>query len=411
MIAYHFPPLRGSSGIHRVLAFGRYLSEDHGWKPTVLTLHPRAYPETSDDLVRDIAPGIEVVRAFGLDTARHLSIAGRYPLRLALPDRWISWWIGGTLTGGRLIRRQRPDVLWSTYPIATAQAIAHTLHRRSGIPWVADFRDPMTEATHPSLRPLWESRRKIENRVVQRCAKVVFTTKGTAEMYAQRYPMLPRDRWAVIENGYNEDAFLDAERERSRAPRREIVLLHSGVIYTVSRDPRPFFAAVRRLRSSGAIRPGEVRIVLRASGDEADFGRLLREYGIDDVVFLEEAIPYRRALAEMMDVDGLLLFQSPDSNHQVPAKVYEYIRARRPILALTDPASDTADVLRGAGVGTVARIDSEEEIVAALPRFLDTIRAGTFRPAPEEAIERHSRRARARELARILDQVCESRVG
>ena len=77
MIAYHFPPLAGSSGIQRTLRFVRHLPA-FGWQPLVLSAHPRAYERTSNDLTEDIPAGTVVRRAFALDTARHLSLGGRY---------------------------------------------------------------------------------------------------------------------------------------------------------------------------------------------------------------------------------------------------------------------------------------------------------------------------------------------
>ena len=107
MIAYHFPPLQGSSGIQRTLKFSRYLPE-FGWQPLVLTVHPRAYPATSQDQLAEIPPRLAVYPAFALDAARHLSLKGRYPRWLALPDRWSSWWFGAVPAGLALIRRYRP---------------------------------------------------------------------------------------------------------------------------------------------------------------------------------------------------------------------------------------------------------------------------------------------------------------
>ncbi|HJR70339.1 MAG TPA: glycosyltransferase, partial [Gammaproteobacteria bacterium] len=144
MIAFHFPPASISSGIQRTLKFSTYLPE-FGWKPNVLTVHPRAYESTGSDQMGDIPQDLVVRRAFSLNAARHMTLAGRYPLFLALPDRWSSWWLGGIVSGLKMIREQRPDVLWSTYPIATAHLIALTLHRLTSIPWVADCRDSMTE--------------------------------------------------------------------------------------------------------------------------------------------------------------------------------------------------------------------------------------------------------------------------
>lgn len=93
MIAYHFPPMHGSSGMQRTLRFARYLP-DHGWEPIVLAPSPRAYQQTDSGQLADIPQQVRVHRAFALDTARHLTVMGRYPRVLALPDRWVSWWLG-----------------------------------------------------------------------------------------------------------------------------------------------------------------------------------------------------------------------------------------------------------------------------------------------------------------------------
>ena len=141
MIAYHFPPLAGSSGIQRTLRFVQHLPA-FGWEPAVLTTHPRAYERTSTDLMADVPDGTVVRRAFALDTARHLQIAGRYASWMARPDRWISWRFDGVRQGMALIKQFKPDVIWSTYPIASAHVIASDLHRKTGVPWIAEPASP-----------------------------------------------------------------------------------------------------------------------------------------------------------------------------------------------------------------------------------------------------------------------------
>jgi hypothetical protein len=149
MIAYHFPPLAGSSGIQRTLRFVQHLPS-LGWQPIVLSAQARAYEHTSNDLESQIPEGTAVRRAFALDTARHLALGGRHAQFMARPDRWVSWKFDGVRQGMRLIREFKPQVLWSTYPIATAHVIGAELHRRSGIPWIADFRDPMAQEGYPT---------------------------------------------------------------------------------------------------------------------------------------------------------------------------------------------------------------------------------------------------------------------
>ncbi|HXR10436.1 MAG TPA: hypothetical protein VN792_06645, partial [Candidatus Acidoferrales bacterium] len=77
IVAYHFPPIAGSSGVLRALKLCRYLPEN-GWQPTVLAPNPRAYERTDSSQLSDIPPGVHVLRTSAFDTQRHLSIGGRY---------------------------------------------------------------------------------------------------------------------------------------------------------------------------------------------------------------------------------------------------------------------------------------------------------------------------------------------
>ncbi len=401
MIAFHFPPLAGSSGIQRTLRFARHLPR-FGWQPLILTAHPRAYEHLSDDLLKDVSDDCVVERAFALDSARHLSMRGRYPAFAARPDRWISWWLGAVPKGLAMIRRYRAEAIWSTYPIATAHKIGHSLQRLSGLPWVADFRDPMAQAGYPADPKTWKSFKRIEETALQRAAISVFVTAGAARMYRERYP---EAGIAVIENGYDEESFAALEDSNAPLVPGTTTLLHSGIVYPSERDPTQFFQALRRMLDDGRLRPGELRVRLRASGHEATLGKLVGTFRIDSVVELSPPIPYRHALQEMMRADGLLVLQASNCNEQVPAKLYEYLRCRRPVLGLTDPSGDTAAVLHQAGLHNIARLDRHEEIAAALRLFLDQIRSENA-PLPDDAVVSNaSRLSRTRELASVLDRL------
>ncbi len=412
IVAYHFPPVAGSSGVQRTLKFTAYLREN-GWEPVVLTVTPGAYEQTTEGQLADIPPGVHVARAPAWDAARQLSLLGRYPRFMALPDRWQSWWPAAVIMGLRLIRQHRPAALMSTFPIATAHMVGRTLNRLSGVPWVADFRDNMTDPDFPRDRTTWRFNRALEASTVQRCARAIFTTRGTRQMYAARYPDLPPSRWALIENGYDEENFAGAERSlaaTSTTPAEgPLRLVHAGILYPEERDPRPFFAAVQALKASGGLSAQRVRIVLRATASDALYAPMLREAGIDDIVELAPSVPYGPALQEMLRADGLLLFQAGMCNHQVPAKLYEYLRAGRPILALTDPAGDTARALLECGAGTVCKLDDSQDIKRHLGEFVAGLEAGTLQGATRASAERHSRRARTAELAHLLEDVAGSR--
>jgi glycosyltransferase involved in cell wall biosynthesis len=410
MIAFHFPPAAGSSGIQRTLRFARHLPQ-FGWEPVVLTASPRAYERTSDDQMDDAA-GIAVERAFALDSSRHLAVGGRYAAFTARPDRWMSWRLGALPRGLAMIRRYRPEALWSTYPIATAHRIGHDLACLSRLPWIADFRDPMAQDGYPADRKTWESFKRIEAAAMERAQACVFVTPGAARMYRERYSHVPQDRIAVIENGYDEASFEGIEAlAAGKGPLKPgtVTLLHSGIVYPSERDPRGLFRALRMLLDSGGVRRGELFVRLRACGNEAVLQALVDQHGVADVVELAPPIPYRDALLEMARADALLILQASNCNEQVPAKLYEYIRCRRPLVGLTDPEGDTASVLRKAGINDIARLESPEDIAALLQRVLRSPRDSTAALPSAESARRASRQQRTAELAGLLDRVSDAR--
>jgi hypothetical protein len=356
----------------------------------------------------EIPEGMVVQRAFALNTARHLAIGGRYPRWLAQPDRWVSWWPAGVWRGMQMIRQHRPAAIMSTYPISTAHLIGLTLQRLSGLPWVADCRDSMTEPGYPVDPMTWKTNRRLERAMVKHCAAAVFTTQGTLQMYADRYPELPSSRWAVIENGFDEENFLDAERDfavRPLGPDGRLTLVHSGVLYPQERDPRPFFAALKELKERAELSAANFRLILRAPGSLELYRSMLEQYAIVDLIELAEPISYRAALQEMLCADGLLLFQASMCNHQIPAKLYEYFRAGRPILALTDPIGNTAEALRSAGANMIVDIADAQGIAARLRAFLASLRDASGRGVTAEMASINSRRSRTAELARLLERL------
>jgi glycosyltransferase involved in cell wall biosynthesis len=406
MVAYHFPPIQGSSGVLRTLSFARHLPE-FGWEPLVLTVNPRAYPKTSDHQMGDIPAGLTVHRAFALDTARHLALRGAYLGPLAAPDRWWTWWLGAVPAGLRMIRHYQPELIWSTAPIATAHLIGLTLHRITGLPWVSDIRDLLTESNEPEHPAAWQATRWIERRTLARSTRIVTVTPGQRAEYLRQFPDLPPERIAVIPNGYDELAFASIQQENPDAPappkgKRPIHLVHSGVLYPTDRDPGPFFRALAHLIHEGEVGPSEVRVTLRASGSEETFAELARVNGLAEIVQLPPPLSYREALEELLQADGLLLFQGRKCGTAIPAKLYEYIRARRPLLALTDAAGATGETVRNAGYPHLAPLESTEEIVPVLRDYLREIREGTAHIPPDEVVARYSRRNACGQLAEVL---------
>lgn len=400
LIAYHFPPLAGSSGIQRTLRLAQHLPQ-LGWDVSVLTCQPAAYERVADDLLREVPDGVHVERALALDAARHLSLAGRHFAFTARPDRWASWRIDGVRRGLRLLKRVPHHAIWSTYPIPTAHAIGAALARRSGLPWIADFRDPMVQPGYPAdpvTRAQWQT---LEAQTCHDARIVTVTTPGTRRDMQQRHPGA---RVELMENGYDEASFADVSA-RSDEPLNPgaLTLLHSGIVYPWERDPTQLIEALAQLRQLG-LNEQRLRLRFRAPVHAELITDLATRHGVSGMVEVLPAVAYRAALEEMQRADGLLVMQAANCNAQVPAKVYEYLRAGPKIITLAAPEGDTAQVLREAGVTSQAPLDDAGAIAALLQRLCEGDANLQLTPT-RAAVTGASRQARSAQLVRWLNEL------
>ena len=406
LISFQFPPFAGSSAVERSLRFAQYLPE-FGWDPIVLTAHERAFARKGSKQLEGVLQNLHIERSFTLDAARDLSIRGWYPRVAALPDRWWTWVLSAVPAGLRLIKRFQPEVIWATYPVPSTMLVGLLLHRCSGLPWIADFRDPMYDDTYPHPGMLRKVHQCIDAWTIRNCTKAVFTAPGAVRQYRDRYPDVEPERFDLIANGYDEATFADLVAVSAERPvdGRPITLLHSGVVYPTERDPTALFGAISDLARDGQVVPGQFELVLRASGHDALMHKLAGQFGIEQLVSTKPPIPYKEALAEMANADGLVVLQGDDCESQIPAKVYEYMRIGRPILGLVGEATDTAKVLLDAGVTYLAPLASRDTVREQLARFIADVRAGRAQYPRADRVQAHSRRRRTADLARLFDAV------
>jgi glycosyltransferase involved in cell wall biosynthesis len=269
----------------------------------------------------------------------------------------------------------------------------------------------MAQENYPKDPLTWQSYARIERDTVQHARFSIFTTPGAAAMYRERYSTLSAERFQIVENGYDEESFANLDETTSRQPLNPglVTLLHSGALYASERDPTHLFLALGSLKRSGHVTARRLRLRFRASGQDDLLKTLARQNEVEDLIELADAVAYQAALEEMILADGLLLMQAANCNQQIPAKLYEYLRAGKPILALTDSRGDTAGALRSAGAGVIAGLDSAMEIERTLLQFLEAIEAGCAKAPDIESARRNARHVRAGELARLLEESCRTR--
>lgn len=404
MLAFHFPPHGQSTGRLRTLSFVRHLPAE-GWRPIVVTARAGIYSQVDTRTLKEIPPATRVIRAWGFDIARAVAIRGIYPRWLATPDRWSPWSLGALVSALLAVRAARPRILWATFPIPSALLAAYALHRLTRLPFVADLRDPLVYESWPESP--WDRRvyQWLERRVVHAARAVVLTTPRACAMYRERYPAVA-DRFKVIANGVDDDAAPGTPAPPAVDAAQPITLIHSGLMESPDRDPTAFFGALRLLRDRALLPSRGLRVVLRASGREGQYRAAAAANGVDDLVEFAPAIPRDEAVRELSIATGLLLFQGPQCNRQIPAKAYEYLASGRPIIALAHPDGDTHALVKGEWrVPYVADMNTPEQIALVLAGFIADQETGSVFVPPAELRAPYSRRARATDLARLLDSL------
>jgi glycosyltransferase involved in cell wall biosynthesis len=392
------------------LKFARYLPS-FGWTPTVIAPRDGFYHRdpTLDDA------GLEVVRTPSCEISRigRGGLLGRAPSdvrpsrprglfariqgaarrHLYRPDPQIGWLPFGVAAGRGLLRDRRfAAVFSSSFPI-TAHLVARRLKADFAIPWVAEFRDPWTELA--SYDRGWRRRadEDVERAIVREADVVVTVSRGFAEVLARKGAR----RVAVIPNGFDPSDYPEA------GPTEDVVA-YLGTFYPGRQDLETALRALAELESR---REG---LVLRLRSIGAHGPEVLRQVsaaGIHTPPEVTGFLAHRPALAALSRARLLLLAGPKDLDAAdpvvrgwIPAKVFEYLGAARPILYVGNPRSEVAELVRASGAGEVVRPGDVEAAVTAIARL-------TSGPPPSRSpsVESYTRQALAGSLASLLDQL------
>jgi O-antigen/teichoic acid export membrane protein/glycosyltransferase involved in cell wall biosynthesis len=396
IIGRDFPPAP-TSAARRAASFARHLPAA-GWKAAVVAISERFHSRSDASEAKRLVD-CEVSRAYGFDSKAVFAVRGRYPSLLAFPDREVSWIFDGVRQALRAHRRARADVLLSTSPPVSAHCIAYVVKRFTGLPWIAELRDPWRlEALGPLLR---RTGRRLERRLLADADAIVVTTPGMAADLERRCGDGVRGKVRVIPNGFEEEGFATL----AAAAPGGFSIAHVGVCAPPYRDPAGFLGAVRSCIDRGDL-PADVPIAFVGAADpEASLSRDVARFHLQDQVRVTERVSVPEALGVIGRTPLLLLLQTRrDHNLCVPAKAYEYLRSGAAILAITPPDGETAKLLHAfPGVAVVAP-DAHEEIAKALAAAYRSWTNGAARGFVRD-VQRYDRRRLAADLAQVLDEV------
>jgi hypothetical protein len=296
-----------------------------------------------------------------------------------------------------LLRATKFDAIFSSFSPPASHVVASILARRHGIPWVADFRDLWTQ-NHIGARrgPLHWLERGFEKRILRGCRSM--TT--VSEPLKEELERLHGKPVAVLPNGFDPEDYPEIPAP-SEGPLR---IVYTGMLYPGKRDPSPLFEAVRRTIDDGRLPRDGLRIEFYGSDPELVFG-LAEAHGVRDMVEALPRIAHAESVRRQLAADVLLLLEwnDPRAKGVYTGKVFEYLGARRPILALGPSGGVLEALLRDTRAGVLAATTGD--ICEALAGwFSERRRAGRLPYAADAGtVLSFSRRGQADALARALD--------
>lgn len=427
LVAYYFPPA-GGPAVQRILQFVEHLT-DYGWQPTVLTVRQGAYPNRDPSLLDAVPSSVDVHRTASLDPlALYAQLTGsgsddggsalpagslgddrtswlEYVARwvranVFIPDARIGWWPFAVAAGRRLVAEHGFDMILSSGAPHSVHLIGRSLHRRTGVPWVADLHDPWTDISYydefPHTRWARQLDARLEQSVLSEASAVTTVSPSWADLFLRKAP----NRYAVIENGFDADAFAAVEEPLDEP----FVLAHIGKLYA-SRNPTALWDALATLRSDGAIPALRVRLIGTV---DPVVRRSIAEHELEPIVSIEPFVPHEEAIRQMARSTLLLLVIEPfaQARGMITSKLYEYLASERPVLGIGPVEGDADKLLRSAEAGRVVSWSDA-------PAARDLIRShyaawadGAPRSgASRDAIQEHNRRHQAKRLAQLFDEL------
>ncbi len=400
VVASGFAP-QGGGGVTRVHSFVKYLP-GYGWKPVVLTLKEKyAYPHAIDaTLLQEYDPSIEIHRTGSLQPGYTKGDSPQYQVTgfskkrssttsvlrkgtqtlynwFLIPDERVLWIPFALPRGRKLISQKKIDLIYVTTPPHSVSILGLLLKKYSKVPYILDIRDDWVENRYFASK-LWH-RKKLEKyfeaRAITAADAIIVVTQESMDLIAKKYPAA-QGRIHLIPNGYDPDDFrsgidLDPKRPKCR-------IIYSGSL-TRRRNLHTFFEALAELENQKHI--STQLEILFVGAIHAENWSIIQEHGLVNIIHFTDHVSHKESIQYLHNSDVCLLVSTSEEGSRtvIPSKIYEYIGARKPILALADPDSATARLIREGNLGTITASGKKEDIKISLLNILNQYQTGTLK--------------------------------
>lgn len=426
ILTYYWPPA-GGAGVHRWLKFTKYLRE-FGWEPVIFTVKGGETAVEDQQLLAQIPEGIETTRQPIWEPytlfkrlkgqkkdqkvySGFIDEQGKsnWKQRLAvfirgnffIPDARM-FWIRPSVRKLKQYLRQNPiDLIISTGPPHSTHRIAYHLRNTFKTPWIADFRDPWTNIDfydQLQLTPLADRlHRRMEQQVLRRADQVVVISPGMQEEFAT---LAPQAALTTITNGFDPADFQGSPNSLDQ----EFSICHIGSM-NKDRNPILLWKALQTLLSEAPQLKEKLKIRLIGKVDHSIF-QSIESYGLSAYLEKIDQLPHHEVLQAMQRSQVLLLSinNTPNAAGILPGKMYEYMGAQRPILAIGPAQKDAGAILRTTGAGVMHDYDDLEGLKKSLRQMFEDYLNENLQ-IDSSGTEQYSRRNLAGAYASLMDQM------
>ena len=400
IIPYHWPPA-GGPGVQRVLKFAKYLPK-FGWQPIIMTVRDGEYLAYDHTLTTNVPQSIKVYKTSTfepfsmykrilrkdknyiipnliLTEAKTTNFRDKFAkwirTNLFIPDARIGWIPFIKNEGLRIIKTEQPDLIFSTSPPHSVQIGAMKLAAKTGLPWIADFRDPWYDLGifyAQNKRNIFSDSldARFEKKVIQNATAIITNNHLAAQLYAKNNRSL--DDFFIIPNGFDQEDF----SALSGVPDEVFTITHSGTL-SDTRIPFVLIKALSKLKKSEGL---EFKLNLIGTISNK-FISILHEYDLSINTQIFDYMPFKDALSKLKSSSVVLLVNvaGPNAEVFIPAKLFDYLGVKKPIFGIGPPDGAAADIIKKSDSGRMIDYNDENGAYQLLRDMIEDWQSKTSR--------------------------------
>lgn len=424
-ITYYWPPA-GGAPINRILKFYQYLPE-FGWEAVILTTEGGDFPFEDASLLQEVRPDTKIYRSKGLSLHKIFSSVSPKSKKNFVPygftdasknslmdkfSRWVKynfipdtrfpWYFSTVDKAVDIVKREKIDLIFSSSPPQTNHLIARKVARKTGLPWVADFRDPWTDVfwlLNNSIRWKWIHNidKRIERKTIAKMDAVITVGPSLVEILQRK----THKKINLISNGYDDKYF----RELNYFKNTKFRITYAGSL-SKEQDPVCFFNALELLKDNVDFY-NNVEILFLGNFP-AYLYELVNNSSYKDKTFYSPYTFYTDSLKSIAKSELLLLIvpETDDNKCILTSKLFDYMGACRPILAFGPEDGDAALVMRDAEAGEMFAYTAGREAADYILKIFNVWKSNeTGALVQQDKIEQYTRRNLTKQLSEIFNQL------